>query len=101
VRHPNYPDGIEDNTHFSAFGAEQMARAAADGIRESGIGLAKYLFKDEGEDFHSRLLPAPSKGGFRLDGYWVWCGSVIKGEDGSITCSPRAGRTPRRSHPIG
>jgi len=30
---PNYPDGIEDNTHFAPFGAEQMARLAADGIR--------------------------------------------------------------------
>ncbi|HQU84401.1 MAG TPA: rhamnogalacturonan acetylesterase, partial [Pyrinomonadaceae bacterium] len=56
--HPNYPEGIEDNTHFSAFGAEQMARQAADGVRELKIGLAKYLIKDSGEDFHSRLLPA-------------------------------------------
>ena len=79
---PNYPDGIEDNTHFAPFGAEQMARAAADGIRESGIELAKYLVKDDGEDFHARLMPAPLQGGLQLDGYWVWCGSVIKGDDG-------------------
>jgi hypothetical protein len=32
--------------------------------------------------FRDRLLPAPMGGGFRMDGYWVWCGSVIKGEDG-------------------
>jgi len=24
----------------------------------------------------------PRDGGFRMDGYWVWCGSVIKGGDG-------------------
>ena len=24
----------------------------------------------------------PKAGGFRMDGYWVWCGSVIKAEDG-------------------
>lgn len=29
-----------------------------------------------------RLLPAPLEGGLRLEGYWVWCGSVIEGEDG-------------------
>lgn len=29
-----------------------------------------------------RLLPAPRSGGFRMEGYWVWCGSVVKGEDG-------------------
>ncbi|MFP5114655.1 glycoside hydrolase family protein [Bacillaceae bacterium C204] len=30
----------------------------------------------------SRMLPAPKNGGFRLKDYWVWCGSVVKGEDG-------------------
>lgn len=29
-----------------------------------------------------RMLPAPINGGFRMEGYWVWCGSVVKGEDG-------------------
>ena len=28
------------------------------------------------------LLPAPVGGGCSMDGYWVWCGSVIRGEDG-------------------
>lgn len=27
------------------------------------------------------MLPAPVSGGFKMDGYWVWCGSVIHGED--------------------
>ncbi|MDF2922263.1 MAG: glycosyl hydrolase family 43 [Paenibacillaceae bacterium] len=31
---------------------------------------------------YDRLLPAPLQGGFRMEGYWVWCGSVIRGEDG-------------------
>ncbi|HEY0461223.1 MAG TPA: GDSL-type esterase/lipase family protein [Pyrinomonadaceae bacterium] len=80
--HPNYPDGIEDNTHFSAFGAEQMARAAADGIREAKVKLANYLIKETGEDFQARLMPAKYESGFRMDGFWVWCGSVVKGDDG-------------------
>lgn len=80
--HPNYPNGVEDNTHFSAFGAEQMARQAADEIREAKIKPAKYLIKDAGENFHSRLLPTKYENGFRMDGYWVWCGSSIKGDDG-------------------
>lgn len=29
-----------------------------------------------------RMLPAPLNGGFRMDGWWVWCGSVVRGEDG-------------------
>lgn len=29
-----------------------------------------------------RMKPIPIDGGFRMEGYWVWCGSVIKGDDG-------------------
>ena len=43
---PNYPNGIEDNTHFSPFGAELVAGLAVEGIREQRLGLAKYLRKD-------------------------------------------------------
>lgn len=32
--------------------------------------------------FRERLLPAPVEGGFKMKDYWIWCGSVIKGEDG-------------------
>lgn len=34
------------------------------------------------DNFWEKLLPAPMDGGFRIDDYWVWGGSVIKGEDG-------------------
>ncbi len=30
----------------------------------------------------SRMMPAPVNGGFRMEGYWIWCGSVARGEDG-------------------
>ena len=33
-------------------------------------------------DIKEKMLPAPMDGGFRMEGYWVWCGSVAKGEDG-------------------
>lgn len=29
-----------------------------------------------------RIQPAPLDGGFRDDNYWIWCGSVIKDDDG-------------------
>lgn len=32
-------------------------------------------------DLGDRLLPAPRRGGFAMEEYWVWCGSVIRGED--------------------
>lgn len=40
---PNYPDGIDDNTHFSPLGAEEMAKLVVGGIRASKIGLKKDL----------------------------------------------------------
>jgi len=40
---PNYPNGIEDNTHFSPAGAQMMAGLAVDGIRENRIPLASFL----------------------------------------------------------
>jgi len=40
---PNYPQGIEDNTHFNPRGAEVMAQIAVEGIKEQKLGLAKYL----------------------------------------------------------
>jgi len=39
----NYPQGIEDNTHFSPLGADVMARLALEGIRELNLELAKFL----------------------------------------------------------
>jgi lysophospholipase L1-like esterase len=42
---PNYPAGVEDNTHFSPLGADIMAALAVDGIREQKLGLVKFLKK--------------------------------------------------------
>jgi lysophospholipase L1-like esterase len=42
---PNYPNGIEDNTHFNQTGAEEMARLAVAEIKTSKIKLRKYLKK--------------------------------------------------------
>src|SRR5215204_4263547 len=41
----NYPNGIEDNTHFSPLGAEEMAKLAVGDIRGSTFGLSKLLKK--------------------------------------------------------
>ena len=39
----NYPNGIQDNTHFSPLGAEKMAGLAGEGIHELKLGLVSYL----------------------------------------------------------
>ena len=42
---PNYPNGIQDNTHFSPFGARVVASLAVEGIREAGLDLTKHFAK--------------------------------------------------------
>lgn len=36
-QHRNYPDGIQDNTHFQAFGAIEVARLVATALRNQGV----------------------------------------------------------------
>ena len=43
--HANYPQGVNDNTHFSPRGAELMASLAVEGVRERKLGLSKFLKK--------------------------------------------------------
>lgn len=42
---PNYPDGVEDNTHFSEEGAKQIARLVVEGIRELQLQPLAGLIK--------------------------------------------------------
>jgi lysophospholipase L1-like esterase len=41
--HPNYPDGKEDNTHFSEYGAVEIAKLVAEGLKEANLPLADHL----------------------------------------------------------
>ncbi len=41
----NYPNGVDDNTHFNPKGAEEMAKLAVAGIRQNKLSVVKYLKK--------------------------------------------------------
>jgi lysophospholipase L1-like esterase len=41
--HPNYPNGVGDNTHFSPVGAQRMAVEFATGLRGTELPLAQRL----------------------------------------------------------
>ncbi|MFA6276477.1 MAG: rhamnogalacturonan acetylesterase [Pedobacter sp.] len=43
--HVNYPIGKKDDTHLSPYGAKVVAGLVAEGVKETKIGLAKYLIK--------------------------------------------------------
>lgn len=45
--HPNYPEGVSDNTHLSTYGAYATARMVADELRRLKIPLHKYLKNPE------------------------------------------------------
>lgn len=47
-------------------------------------------------DFQTLLMPAPLDGGYREPDYWIWCGSVIRGEDGRYHMF--ASRIPKEIH---
>jgi lysophospholipase L1-like esterase len=42
---PNYPQGVDDNTHFNPQGAQAMATLALQEIRKLKLGLARYIGK--------------------------------------------------------
>ncbi len=42
-KYSSLPDGKQDNTHFSEFGAIKMAELAAEGLREIKLDLAEHL----------------------------------------------------------
>lgn len=59
---PNYPKGIEDNTHFNSRGAEVMANLTIEGLRELKLELVAYLKEQATKpSHHSQTGRAPSK----------------------------------------
>jgi lysophospholipase L1-like esterase len=44
-QHPNYPQGKEDNTHFSELGAREMAQLVLKEIRTLNLELADRIVK--------------------------------------------------------
>ena len=46
-QHPNYPEGIIDNTHFSETGARMIAELVLEGMQELDLDLNRYIRKAE------------------------------------------------------
>ncbi len=45
--HPNYPDGREDNTHFTEFGARKIAQLVLADVRNLNLDLVNHIVKPE------------------------------------------------------
>lgn len=45
---PNYPNGIEDNTHFKENGAEEISKLVLEGIKENNLPIAAFITADTG-----------------------------------------------------
>jgi lysophospholipase L1-like esterase len=41
--HPNYPDGIEDNTHFCEHGANEVGKLVMEGIKELQLPIVPFI----------------------------------------------------------
>ncbi|GGA99089.1 pectate lyase [Puia dinghuensis] len=60
--HPNYPQGRQDDTHFSEFGARKMAEIVLADIRSLNLDLASHIIRPpapQAPAAASRIDPAP------------------------------------------
>ena len=68
---PGQDKKLEDNTHFNTYGAWQIAKCIATGIRQNKIPLAKYLKKEAGKFNPAKPDPVTS---------WNWpMGAYVTG----------------------
>lgn len=44
--HPNYPNGIQDNTHFCEDGAKEVGKLVIEGIRELQLPIVSFIRTD-------------------------------------------------------
>lgn len=65
--YPKFPDGKEDNTHFSPYGAAVMASLVANGIRQSVSSLATFLKASPFAGKYAYELPHVAEPAFRKD----------------------------------
>jgi len=65
--YPKFPKGIEDNTHFTTYGARLMANLVADGLVITGNPLRNFLKKTEFNDKYAFELPLTYRPVFRKD----------------------------------
>ncbi|MGF6928881.1 DNA sulfur modification protein DndE [Chitinophaga sp. W2I13] len=65
------PDGITDNTHFSAYGAAKIAALVAGEIREKKLPLAAYLETTPFEGKYRYELPVVYEPHFRKDTFTI------------------------------
>jgi lysophospholipase L1-like esterase len=71
--YPNQPNPISDDTHFNGYGAYELARCVAKGIRDTKLPLRKFLVRDVGAfdparpdpqaTFNLPVTPVPVKTG--------------------------------------
>lgn len=46
--HPNYPEGIEDNTHFQEYGAKAIAKLVIAGLLQTDLPLKEHVRQENG-----------------------------------------------------
>ncbi|MCB0529481.1 MAG: GDSL family lipase [Saprospiraceae bacterium] len=63
----NYPDGKNDNTHFTPYGAALVAALVAEGVRESDMKLRDFLKRTEFEGKYAYELPVIDVPEFKPD----------------------------------
>lgn len=65
--YPKHPKGIDDDTHFSRYGAELMASVACEGLFDIGHPLRNFIKKSVFEEKYAHELPKIYQAVFRKD----------------------------------
>jgi lysophospholipase L1-like esterase len=77
--HPNYPEGVEDNTHFAPMGAAAMAQLVAREVANSNLDLpvrvtpSRHIIETDAEVVGEQ--PGPHRGGGETTGYNFFAGA--------------------------
>src|SRR5262245_42584521 len=68
-------------TSRKLYAMKNLRQKLTPGLTLRGLIMGMLIVSVHASDF-PELGVVPRNGGFRMEGYWVWCGSVIKGDDG-------------------
>ncbi|WP_304235787.1 glycosyl hydrolase family 28 protein [Jiulongibacter sediminis] len=79
-----YPEGASDNTHFTNYGANVMAKLAADGLRKTSSPLKNFLKKSVYPGKYEYELPTVNTPVFKKDTFDIRNYGAVSG--GKVLC---------------
>ncbi|HMP29988.1 MAG TPA: rhamnogalacturonan acetylesterase, partial [Saprospiraceae bacterium] len=83
--HPNYIEGVKDDTHFSSFGANEVAKSFIKLALNTSLKIEEYLKKSEFGDVYEYKLPTIYTPNFRQDTLYITDYGAKQGVENIVT----------------